>query len=191
VTAPVPALPTFTAGQVPTATNLAGITDNLFNLYNFTMGGFRKDRPVVVVGVSVENFELFNGSDRAIVWDERIVDTDSMWSGIDADKLIINTPGVYRFGLSVTLQPVTAPLGSTIGVRIATDGDIANFSAGVSYGTYDSGSGGGAVITTDSIIIGTSTYVQGWAIQDTGTVVACDPRFGGTRMWAVWEGPVP
>lgn len=189
MTAPVPALPTFTAGQVPTATDLAGITDNLFNLYNYSMGGFRIDRPLVSLAVGVENFELTNGSDRAIAWDERIVDTDNMWSGTEPDRFVINTPGLYRFGLSVALAPVTAPLASTLGLRITFDGNLASFSAAVVYGTYDSGSGGGAVITTESAVA-QGTIVQGWAIQDTGTTVACDPRFGGTRMWAIWEGPM-
>jgi hypothetical protein len=192
MTAPTPPIPTFANGQTDTTTRLNDLSANLGDLYDYTQGGFRTRRPICVVRMTRENREVPSNTDRLLQWDATDVDTDHMYSNIFSEIIEIQTPGLYRVGLQVALQPITAPDTAIAACRLGLINSVSTADAAqtfaVGFGPYISGLGAGLHCSvTGGFLRG--NRIGAFLTHTAGAAVAIDPAFGGTRMYAIWLGP--
>lgn len=131
--APTPAIPTFVDGATTIVSPLNDLTASFTNLYNYTQGGFRTEKPLCVVYRLKSEGGPRPSVDNLVNWDSVYANTDFMFTASANDTLTVHTPGWYRLSLQVHFDATPAGLrackimvnGSAPGTNsVATDARI-------------------------------------------------------------------
>lgn len=180
MTAPTPAISTFTDGVVCHAADLNSLGSNITNLYNFTMAGFRTRKPQVAVHLANSAFSVPNATETNIIFDAADVNTDNMWLSTSGGQFTVNTAGTYLVYLQALTQGTFASYSVTItvnGTSTSTNG-VARFTAQAD---------GGNVSAVLPLAAGATIF--GFVLQNTGAAINLATTFGGARMFAYWISP--
>jgi len=94
VTTPSPAIPSFTDGTVVHQADLNALGSNLTNIYNYLLGGFRTEPPIVVAQQTVAQ-TIATGVTAQMSYDTAVVNTNSMWVSSSPTQITIQTGGIY------------------------------------------------------------------------------------------------
>lgn len=180
MTAPTPAISTFTDGVVAHAADLNSIGSNLTNLYNYTMGGFRTYKPQCEVRVTSTTVSIPNAAETLVAFNTADVNTDAMWVGTSASQFSINTAGTYF----LYFQAVHQAGFSNFSVRLLVNGTSASTNA---VGSTSGQANGGNVSAIVPLTVGATVY--GDIYQSTGAAVNLATTYGGCRMAAYWISP--
>lgn len=176
-TKPTPVIPTWTTGLVVHQYDLNCLPAHETNLYNYTLGGFRTNKPLAAVRCTTQTFP--NAVDTPIVWDTVDLDYDNMWS---SGFLTVNTAGVWRIYLQGSQN---GGVGHSEVVYICVNGTSTVNNA---VGTMAPGS---AITSTchATVSLPAGSVIYGFLYQATGSPQTTQTTYGGTRMTAEWISP--
>lgn len=180
MTAPTPAISTFTDGVVAHAADLNSLGSNITNLYNYTMAGFRTLKPQVSVHLANSSFNVPNATDTQIIWDTADVNTDNMWISTSGGQFTVQTAGTYYLYLQVK-EVVSF---STYAVTLCLNGTSTSTNA---VGQFSAQANGGNVSAILPLTAGNTIY--GFVNQNTGAALSLSTQYGGCRMAAYWISP--
>lgn len=179
MTAPTPALSTFTDGVVARAVDLNSLGLNITNLYNFTMGGFRTFKPQCAVRMTTGQ-SISSGTDTVMSWSIADVNTDNMWVPGGPDHMTVQTAGTYF----LYAQAVHQAGFSTFAVRLLVNGTSSTTNA---VGSFSASANGGNVSALVPLAAGATIY--GSVLQTTGASVTLATTLGSARMFAFFVSP--
>lgn len=180
MTAPTPAIPSFTDGVVVNAANLNAISSNLSNLYTYTQGGFRTSKPQCAVRLTNTTFSVPNATDTQIQWNTADINTDNMWIGTLPGQMTVNTAGTYF----LYCQAVHQAGFSTYAVRLLVNGTSPSTNG---VGTFSGTANGASISAMVPLAAGATIY--GFVYQSTGAAVNLTTAFGSARMAAFFVSP--
>lgn len=182
MTAPTPAIPTFTTGDLLTQTTLNAMTTNIGFLYSFLMGGFRTRKPICAVRVTtVQTIATGTTPGKIIDFDIDDIDTDNMWVATGRNTITINTAGIYRlYGQFGHIGPAANELD----VAILVNGT--NFNTDC-VGRFNGSADVGNCAATVPLAAGAAVHLG--VYQNTGSTQTISTGNGGTRLSAEWISP--
>lgn len=179
-TAPIPAVAVFADSAIVHQTALNTLGANLTNLYNYTMGGFRTQKPLVAARCTTQTFP--NAVDTQIFWDTVDLNYDNMWNSASTGALVVNTAGIYRIYVQAAHL---GALGHPGVAYICINGTSTQNNA---IGTMaPSSSTTTNCYATASLSVGSTIY--GFLFQSTGVSQGANTQFGGCRIHAEWISP--
>lgn len=187
MTAPTPAIPSFVDGMVVHQGDLNALAANLTNLYAYNQGGFRTQRPAVLVRQTTPQ-PVPNTTDTVANFQSEVIDTNNMWVSSVPGQITIQTPGIY-FVFAQTRFP--NPGGATLGT-IASGTLFANGQGnriGGSDGPFMSAGSGPKLFcgVLQSFAAGAILGLNLW--QSSGGTVNTATDFGSTFLGAVFLTP--
>lgn len=180
MTAPTPAISSFTDGVVTNAAALNSLGSNLTNLYAYTQGGFRTQKPQVSARVASATFSIPNNSNTLVNFDTSDINTDNIYSGTTPTTLTIHTAGNYF----LHAQSATTAGFSTFAVYLCVNGTNPS-SNGI--GTYSAQANCGQASAFVTLAAGATVSMI--VYQNTGAAVNLATTYGATRLSAFFVSP--
>lgn len=190
MTAPTPALPTFSEGVAVTHGDLNALSTLAGYLYGRVLSSFRTNRPMVRVRqASASPQSIPANADTLMQWQIEDYDTAGMFaptSGI----ITVTVAGVYRVGAHVQLNNV-AGTDRLMWVRITRNSTTAGsgiLTAGTAPGRPGTLT---AAACSDLVPLGVGDTLRCF-VRQTGTGAASVfTSFGGAKFYAQWVAPTP
>lgn len=192
MTAPAPPIPSFTDGQVVHQGDLNALSQNLINLYNYNQGGFRTQRPCVIVRQTVGQ-SIPDNVDTVVNFQTAPVNTNNMWVPSQPDRLTIQTPGIYLLNGQVYWISIPNPtLATNMGGYLCVNGTNAGINAVGAGGTNAGQSAAGPTANMAALVNlsqGATVYLE--ATHTTGAGISRTLRtdYGGTFLAAMFITP--
>lgn len=175
MTAPYPAVPTFTDGALVQQYQLNGLAQHINDLYIRNLGAFRTTVPVCTLRLTSTQSIAYNTDARVASWDVADINTDNMWSSANPSYMVVNTAGIYV----VFAQIVTQGTATNLGVRVVVNGfDYINDAVG-SYEAVALAGHAQAVVYLPA-----GSVVSTWVFQTNKNPGVLDTAHGSCRMGA-------
>jgi hypothetical protein len=188
VTAPTPAIPGFTAGQLVAAAPLNDLAANLSDLYTAAQGGFRTRKPICATRITSTTRPVANNTDVLVTWDVEDVDTDTMFTP-GGTTITCHTAGIYRVGFSATLTPSGTLSGTPVLIgRVLVNTTTQTAAAAANYTPMSSGNGSSVAVAA-TVALAVNDVVRFYVRQNSGTAENFDVGYGGCRGFAQWLSP--
>lgn len=117
MTAPTPAIPTFTDGVPVHQGSLNALGSNILNLYNFTMGGFLNAPPLCIVSQTSAQ-SIGTNAFTPVTFQSAVVNSPTMWVASVPGTLTVLVAGVYMITGQILWSNATATGGREADIAI-------------------------------------------------------------------------
>ena len=191
---PTPAIPSFTDGNVLSASQLNALGSNITNLYNYNQGGFNTQRPCVIA-IQTTSQNINSATDTLVSFNSAPVNTNNMWVASQATQITIQTAGIYWIFTQVRWPVISGPAFNIAGAcniyKNGTNPPTNTIATSVSLLLGNASPVSGGTVNTAGIItnlaVGDVLYLDVW--QNCGGTLGLGTSFGGTYLGAIFLTP--
>lgn len=188
---PQPALPTWVNDRPVQQGALNAIPEHAQQLFDRTLGGFRRRKPMVKLGAAAGSVPT--NDPVVVIWSTVAIDTDNMFGNTADSAVLIRTPGVYLVDGHITVQPVSGATNAApvLVIRILVNGSNQQTDAvGVNYARFQATSGASVRVSVP-VALDANSVIRVVAEQNAGVAAALDPSNGATTVGIEWIAPIP
>jgi hypothetical protein len=188
VTAPSPAIPSFTYNKLVTAEHLNALGDNVRDLFDLTMSGFRTTKVMASARVDTAR-SIANNTEVLVQWDVEILDTDGMFTP-GGTVITCQTPGLYRVAFHAMVAPVSTSSANAMTFVKVTRNSTTPSTGAIASNAGALGSNTGSAASCNQLVrLAAGDVLRCYVRQTSGNSTSFLLTHGGTRVSAVWVAP--